>query len=255
MTNLSQVIRRFNRFELKYILSIQQAYQIMQELQAYLIPDDYGNLDGAYQLTSLYYDSPDYRCYWEKVDGVKFRRKLRIRQYTSENPVNEETPVLVEIKQRLDRGTQKRRAVLPYLDALRLCNDRQIPCYTLKDEPIIQEVFAYIWQYNLQPSSVIQYSRQAMIGTEFDMGLRVTFDTKIYYQVMHPGLRSQFTFLPLFPENMVIMEIKVNERIPFWLTELVAKHNLSMVRVSKYCQSIELSKRYQSESLPVSICY
>ncbi|MBQ2599838.1 VTC domain-containing protein [bacterium] len=29
----------------------------------------------------MYYDTQDYRFYWEKVDGLKYRRKLRIRQY------------------------------------------------------------------------------------------------------------------------------------------------------------------------------
>jgi hypothetical protein len=38
------------------------------------------------------------------------------------------------------------------------------------------------------------------------------------------------------------MEIKVNERIPYWLTEMIAAHNLQMVRFSKYCRSIEAAQ-------------
>jgi hypothetical protein len=38
------------------------------------------------------------------------------------------------------------------------------------------------------------------------------------------------------------MEIKVNERIPHWLTEMIAAHDLQMVRVSKYCRSIEAAQ-------------
>ena len=33
--------------------------------------------------------------------------------------------------------------------------------------------------------------------------------------------------------------MKVNERVPYWLTEIIARHNISLIRVSKYCQSIE----------------
>jgi hypothetical protein len=53
--------------------------------------------------------------------------------------------------------------------------------------------------------------------------------------------------LALFPPDWCVLEIKVNERIPYWLTELVAAHNLNMVRVSKYCRSVELAQH-----MPVS---
>jgi hypothetical protein len=46
--------------------------------------------------------------------------------------------------------------------------------------------------------------------------------------------------------DLVVMEIKVNERIPYWLTEVVAANNLRMVRISKYCRSIELSRETPS---------
>lgn len=50
----------------------------------------------------------------------------------------------------------------------------------------------------------------------------------------------------MLPANQVVMEIKVNERMPYWLTELVAAHNLQMVRVSKYCRSIEAAQNTPS---------
>jgi hypothetical protein len=36
--------------------------------------------------------------------------------------------------------------------------------------------------------------------------------------------------------------------VPYWLTEEVAKHQLSLIRVSKYCRSIELNAAVQSSS-------
>jgi hypothetical protein len=42
----------------------------------------------------------------------------------------------------------------------------------------------------------------------------------------------------MLPANRVVMEIKVNERIPYWLTEMVATHNLQRIGLSKYCRSI-----------------
>jgi SPX domain protein involved in polyphosphate accumulation len=247
MSNLSHTIRRFNRFELKYMITIKQAELFKKALSAFLIADEHGNGDGRYILSSLYYDSPDFRCYWEKVDGVKFRRKLRIRHYVTDEALTDDTPVFVEIKQRLDRVTQKRRIVLPYRNAMSLCNDRQYPkVFALDDKAVLDEIYAYLWQYNLRPISIVNYERQAFIGTDYDLGLRVTFDTSLQYQTHNLLLHDEPSTLPMLPADRVIMEIKVNERIPYWLTEMIAAHNLNMIRVSKYCRSIELANDWAS---------
>ena len=243
MYSLSHTIRKFNRFELKYLVPIQAAEQFKQALRAYLVPDDHGNSSGRYCISSLYYDGPDFRFYWEKVDGIKFRRKLRIRRYAYESaePVAADTSVFVEIKQRLNRITQKRRVRLPYGEALRLCNERQIPEHTRRDAAVVDEITSMLWQYDLRPVSVVSYVRQALVGTEYDIGLRVTFDTDLSYLADHLGLDERTGNLLLFPPDWAVVEIKANERVPYWLTELVAVHNLHLVRVSKYCRSIELA--------------
>jgi len=211
-----------------------------------MLPDDHSSDHGRYALSSLYYDSPDLRCYWEKEYGLRFRRKLRLRRYDIDKALTEETPIFVEIKQRVDRVTQKRRAVLPYGDALRLCNDRQIPVYDPADKEVIEEIYAFLWQYNLRPVSIVRYERQAFVGTIYDLGLRVTFDTNLSFQAYPLHLHEQPQSLPMLPANNVVMEIKVNERIPSWLTDLIADHNLRLERISKYCCSIETAQNMPS---------
>jgi len=246
MAQISSAIRKFNRFELKYVITLQQAEKFKSALRAYLVTDEHGHNNGRYALASLYYDSPDLHCYWEKVDGVKLRRKLRIRHYETDEVFTEETPVFVEIKQRIDRVTQKRRAILPYAEALRLCNDRQIPHHAPDDKATIEEIYAFLWQYNLRPVSIVRYERQAFIGTDYDIGLRVTFDSSVAFQSHQLHLHEQPSGLPMLPANLVVMEVKVNECLPYWLTEMVAAHNLRMNRVSKYCRSIEAAQNMPS---------
>jgi SPX domain protein involved in polyphosphate accumulation len=252
MTQLSHIIRKFNRFELKYVVTLHQAELIKTALKAYLQPDEHGSQDGRYRLTSLYYDSPDYRCYWEKVDGIKFRRKLRIRCYETDTALTDETTVFVEIKQRMDRVTQKRRIILTYREALRLCNQREMPDHAADDDVVINEIDAFLWQYNLRPASLVRYDRQAFIGSDYDLGLRVTFDTNLTYQVNSLNMLEPMNGLSMLPTGFEVMEVKVNERIPYWLTELVAAHNLQLVRMSKYCRSIEAANIFSSK-LPVSL--
>jgi hypothetical protein len=46
----------------------------------------------------------------------------------------------------------------------------------------------------------------------------------------------------MLPASLVVMEIKVNERLPYWLTQMIAAHNLQVRRVSKCCRSIEAAR-------------
>ena len=242
-TKLNHIIRKFNRFELKYLITLKQAEKFKGALRAYMLPDEHGNDNGRYALASLYYDSPDLRCYWEKEYGIRFRRKLRLRRYENGESLTEDTPIFLEVKQRVDRVTQKRRAVLPYREALRLCNDRQIPEHDPEDKVVIEEVYVFLWQYNLRPVSIVRYDRQAFIGSAYDLGLRVTFDTTMAFQAHPLHLHEAPQGLPMMPANQVVMEIKVNERIPSWLTGLIADNNLRQERFSKYCRSIQTAEK------------
>jgi hypothetical protein len=238
----SNTIRCFNRFELKYLLTLQQAEKFKAGLREYMLPDEHGN-NGRYALSSLYYDSPGFRCYLEKVDGLRFRRKLRLRIYETDEALTEESPVFVEIKQRVDRVTQKRRAVLTYGDALRLCNDREMPAaLSPEDKDVIDEIYVFVWQYNLNPASIVRYDRQAFFGTDYDPGLRVTFDTSLSFQTYPLHLHEQPASLPMMAPNRVVLEIKVNERIPHWLVGMIKAHGLQLIRISKYCRSIEAAQ-------------
>lgn len=243
MSDISRIIRKFNRFELKYLLSLEAAESFQESLRAYLQPDRYANSRGNYAVSSVYYDSSDYHFYWEKMEGIKFRRKLRIRHYETQAQLTATSPVFVEIKQRLDRVTQKRRVILPYQDALSFCNERTIPEHRAEERAVVEEIEAMLWQYNLRPTSVVSYIRQAFVGTDLDVGLRVTFDTNLRYRAHDLQLHSKQIGRFIFPPHLVVMEIKVNERVPYWLTELVAQHNFRLIRVSKYCQSLDVADK------------
>lgn len=248
--NLSHIIRSFNRFELKYLIPLKTADAFKKALAAYLVPDQHGGSSGSYPLASLYYDSPDFKFYWQKVEGFKFRRKLRMRVYGQAAELEAETPVFVEIKQRLDRVTQKRRVLLPYQAAQALCDLGQRPVCSPAEAAVVDEVLALREQYQLRPACIVSYQRLAMIGTDYDIGLRVTFDTDLHYSGDHLRLHDYQPNGFMFPADWTVMEIKVNERIPYWLTDLVAKHNLRLTRVSKYARSIELI-----QAMPVSSWY
>ncbi len=243
MANLSSIIRKFNRFELKYYLSLDKAKHFRDDIANYLQTDSYGDSSGNYAVTSLYYDSPQHDFYWEKLEGIRFRRKLRIRYYESTELLDDNSKVFLEIKQRLDKVSQKRRLVLALKDAVKLAGfQKQVANLSAEDKLLSQEIQTMSWQYNLQATTIVSYFRQAFVGSDYDIGLRLTFDTNLRYRTNDLNLKSKSLGKYLFPAEMVVMEVKANERVPYWLTELVAKHNIRLIRVSKYCQSLELAK-------------
>src|SRR5688500_6376039 len=105
------------RYELKYLLRREQVKPLVTELSQTLRLDAHANPLGVYPITSLYYDTPDYKGYWDKLDGQRSRRKVRVRVY-GDRTITEETPAFLEVKQRINKLMRKRRVSLPYGDAV-----------------------------------------------------------------------------------------------------------------------------------------
>lgn len=231
-------IRAFNRFELKYLADRRLVASFRDQLAARLDRNPHG-LDGFYPVCSCYYDSRDLRAYWEKIDGERFRRKLRIRHYGNPDELGDDTPVWVEVKQRVNRVTQKRRARLPYAEALRLCAGREPADGEPGDRAAIEEVQALVGRLGLRPIAVVGYAREAFLGRDEESGLRVTIDSRIRGRDRDRDLRAAADHRFIIPPHRSVVEIKVNERVPSWLTDLVARNNLSVTRISKYCQSVQ----------------
>lgn len=117
-------LHAFNRYEIKYLVDEFDVPRLHEELVARMDTDPYSPI-GGYPVTSLYYDTADLRFYWEKIEGLKFRRKLRMRYYGAPDSCTDDTEAQVEITQRVNRVTQKRRLPLPYGTARRWLDERE----------------------------------------------------------------------------------------------------------------------------------
>ncbi len=237
-------LRSPDRFELKYLVDRAQQTALVRELSTYMPFDRQGDAQGRYLITSLYYDSPDHKCYWNKMEGHRFRRKVRIRVYGAEY-VSPETPCFVEIKQRINKTLQKKRVRLSYAEAEALCSQGElVGRQAAADQTVIEEILYLQHMLQLQPSCIVAYQRLAFQGDEYDPGLRVTFDTQLKCRAHDLTLLSLgYTENQFFvPPQLGIMEIKANHRIPRWLAEMVNQHQCVLRRVSKYCTALEKAK-------------
>ncbi len=238
-------IKEYSRHELKYLLNEEQCNALSTVLADYMTLDAHGDDQGRYPITSLYYDTVDYRAYWDKVEGHKFRRKVRVRVYGGK-VVKSDTPCFVEIKQRINKTLQKKRVILPYEMATALCGAGAEVQTELSeaDQAVVSEVRYLQATLQLQPACVVSYDRLAFEGGDYDPGLRVTFDTNLKGRVHELSLLAESSTENHYfmPPGWCVMEVKVNYRVPYWLTEFIARHRCTLRRISKYCTALEQCK-------------
>ncbi len=229
------MIRHFNRYELKYTVHASTYRALVRDLVNFMVPDAHGDGDGFYRVTSLYYDSPDLSAYWSKLDGLKYRRKLRLRIYPGAD-IRQVQRGFVEIKQRTNRTVQKRRLVLPLADAERLCAGQEISSeLDAADVVTASEVNYLVRAQHLRPRAIVSYRRRAYVGSRFESGMRLTFDMQLQGRVHALEVAEVARNRYVAPPDWLIMEVKVNDRIPAWMVAMLAKHECQLTRVSKYC--------------------
>jgi hypothetical protein len=237
------IVRRFNRYELKYVVHIRKVAALMKDLREMTVPDAHSGPEG-YRITSLYYDSPNLDFYWAKLDGLKFRRKLRLRIYPGQALIpGSIKDGHVEIKQRINRTVQKRRLVLPLAEAEQLCaGSIERTDLDELDQQVASEVQYLVHAMHLRPTAVISYRRFAFEGGRYDTGLRITFDVDLRARVHALKVDECANDHLFMPPDMSVMEVKANDAIPDWVTYLLARHDCQLQRVSKYCAGLKRAR-------------
>ncbi len=231
------------RYELKFIIDAQAKNQILDVLEHGLQVDSSGDR-GSYRVTSLYFDSPNYKALWEKLDGVPIREKFRLRYYgdSPEDPASGHP--FLEIKRRYFQLVVKHRLSLERGEALD-CLDGETRLSDLSFNPtnddeqeLASRVRASAERDFLSGAVLITYVREAWVGV-VDRGLRVTFDH--FCQSFPAHARDEATRgngARLLDETQMILEVKFNKRVPRWLRDGLRSCRVRPVRFSKYAEGL-----------------
>jgi hypothetical protein len=237
----------FKRLEVKYLVDRSRRTALARDLKALMRPDAYAGRDGTYLVRSLYFDTPGYLAYHEKLAGGAIRHKLRARVYG--DPA-EAPKVRLEVKSRYLSFITKLAFDVSrsgYRELWGHLSRRTIPHEFVATQPGAREFFRLQRLYNMEPKVVVEYRRQAFERREFSR-TRVNFDDQLRasrdLDVLGslPGARSL-----LRPGN-AIFEIKVDGVMPFWLHALIAKYDLQNEALSKYCFAVRSEARMSSIS-------
>tara|TARA_B100000686_G_C16707641_1_gene927278 strand:- start:593 stop:1363 length:771 start_codon:yes stop_codon:yes gene_type:complete len=233
------------RYEFKYIARIEVVEALRERLKDSMIPDP-NAINGGYHVNSIYYDTPDLSCYYEKLDGEKCRFKLRVRWY---GEIDHQTDlsslkVYTEIKHRNNDMNYKNRAYVSgkHLPEFAENQDRLLRLGEIvtKDQNAEAATIERLTsQKSFFPICIVSYFRQPLL-CRFNPRLRVTFDTNL--RTLGPKSYNQTVSengSRVLPLDLCVVEIKFNWAMPLWMIEICREVGLDLRRYSKYAASLE----------------
>ena len=215
---------KFERNELKYLITIEQKNKILETISQFMELDKYGRTT----IRNIYFDTPDYRLIRRSIEKPIYKEKLRIRSYKK---AEDQSIVFVEVKKKYNSIVYKRRVALPIVDAMEwICKKKKLS----NENQISREIEYFINYYkNLQPTVFLTYEREAYYCKE-NSDLRITFDENILYRNYDVDLHNEVYGEEVLNKNYSIMEIKCSYGMPLWLTSLLSKERIFKTPFSKY---------------------
>ena len=214
----------FKRYELKYLLTMEQKQAILAAMRPHMALDQYGRTT----VRSLYFDTDNYRLIRSSISKPAYKEKLRLRSYAQAAP---DSAIFVELKKKYRSVVYKRRIAMPERDAVAwLC--REQPC------PIRNQISAEIDYFldfyeTLHPTMLLSYQREAFYSTDIP-GFRVTFDDTILCQQEKLSLEAEIFGTPILPEGRILMEIKCAGGMPLWMAHALSANHICKSSFSKY---------------------
>ena len=222
------------RHELKFKISNSAAEVLKQKLSLIMGKDKNAYFkDGSYLIKSLYFDNINSDSYYEKMDGVLYRKKYRIRIYNDDDSF-----IRLEKKMKHNNMTAKEQMLISKDIYSKIINGK----INEIDDPkgLLLEFINECRTKGLIPSIIVEYHRTAFIYPISDV--RITFDANI-----SSGLYNYDLFdkkMPMYnvdEKGKQVLEVKFNEILPLHIANLLNDIPSCREAVSKFaiCRSIK----------------
>ncbi len=214
----------------KKLLVTRQEMGLFAGKLAKVLRADPHNGPAGYAIRSLYFDTLDDGDFWEKIDGVEVRRKLRLRCYGPGDGTAK-----LELKQKQGEYQRKRSLTVCRADAEALCRGDYRPLLGLGD-PFAAECYSLLCAGCYRPRALVEYRRLAFVARENET--RLTFDSEVRatescFDLFSPAL----CLYPVLDPWQVVLEVKYNGFLLGYIQDLLAGVDRRTLSVSKYALS------------------
>ena len=221
---------KLQRQEFKFYISNEEIIFLRNSLKLFMKLDKNTNKDKKfYTITSLYFDSPNYDAFNEKVDGIYSREKFRIRKYSESEIIKFESKKIIE------NVVNKTSSIIDTDTAKNLSNDN-MHLLNPQNSKFLDRSFALIKSNGLRAKNIVEYDREAYflpygnIRVTFDLNLRTYNSNKNFFDVNKSSM-------PIFYDKINILEIKHSLPLPHHLKFVLKKITANRCAISKFVLS------------------
>ncbi len=218
-----------SRKELKYIVGVKEMYYLRERLDK-IMSQDKNNGDIGYRVRSLYFDTFWDNDYYDKLDGVDNRQKVRMRIYNDSDSV-----IKLELKAKEGDFQRKRSLTLNRNEADRLIEGDYFFMLE-RPEPFAHGLFTFMTTRGYRPKCIVEYDRFAFIHDINET--RITFDSRLRALESPTDFFNPDAFLyPVLDPAQTTMEVKYNGFLFSHIKKIINLADRPRVSNSKYIWS------------------
>lgn len=218
------------RHEIKFNINKNMAEILKQRLLLIMDIDTNSTIDNTYNIRSLYFDDLEKNAYFEKIDGVEYRKKYRIRIYNYDDSF-----IRLECKYKHDNMTAKEQTKISKSIYNSIVNN---DIKNIKTDDELLNKFLLDMKYKLiKPDVIVDYKRIALTYPISEV--RITFDFNISSSMYNHNLFDKNNNnISIIDDNYIVLEVKYNEILPESIANIL--NTIPMVRESfskfAYCK-------------------
>lgn len=226
------MLRTFQRYEKKLVLTKEQYDKIISDIKKHMEYDKHCISGDWYPIQNIYFDDDSNSVIYRSIESPFYKEKLRLRYY--EDKPQSQAPVFLELKKKADGIVFKRRAVLTMKEAEEFIKTKRCPeGNTYMQKQILSEIKYFMSVENCLPKLHVSYDRLAFSANE-GQEVRITFDKNIITRRDNLSFSVPVGGKALLPDDVYIMEIKVEYSIPLWLSNVLKENKAYISSFSKY---------------------
>jgi SPX domain protein involved in polyphosphate accumulation len=235
-------IQSFSRYEFKYILTNQLAERIESEVSYFMKYDGYVDpkMGNRYIVRSLYFENDSFVNFNEKVDGIKKRKKYRLRTYSRTK--SKDSSFFLEEKGRVNERTYKNRTSLRHSDLVDIFSiQNHIKDFLIRypDNDVINGFIFDTIRKSLKPMVLIDYKRRPYINNNgllfratFDSDIKSCLSNSLYPEIHNKSWKE-------CRAGYTVLEIKFERSMPPWFHRIIQCYNLRRISISKMVVGME----------------
>lgn len=215
------------RHELKYYINESVYETLRNRLKVVIKPDPNMKNPEGYVISSLYFDDLYNSALEEKQNGIRFRKKIRMRSYDHSDNL-----IKLECKRKFDQYISKTSAVLSReeYDAIIAGN---YDFLAKRKENVCKELLAYHHTVLMKPVVTVEYLREAYILPQGNV--RITFDKNISSSVHNFDMFSEeYKTKDVLEPGRMVMEVKFDDFIPTYVQQVLRTAMTEKCAISKY---------------------